>query len=324
MENGCAPRAIARRVSVFGLMRGGMQAWILSLAASSAAPFPVTRDLVIQAPNLSVTPGSSGTFDVLLLNTNSSGGDSFNVAGDTIQLSLTGPLDVAFTDVTIGTTAAPYIYVTSGTGGGPLSFDIPEHAVHGLRLRVRQSGLQDVQSRRYVRPGSTSHTRWVRVRHRGPKPSGSTTLASHRLRAALSPQCSLLHRRERVAHRCGCRPRTVEHDHGRNGRAHRSGHAVHQALEVKPRPCPFVIPTATGPPLRRRCCWQAPFFSSLSVTNRAEFWAGSPRGLRGAGWGVLSQLGAASTADPDDSPRRCLYLTRASVRRRRIGGNSAS
>ena len=86
--------------------------------------FPCHAGLVIQAPNLSVTPGSSGTFDVLLLNTNSSGGDSFNVAGDTIQLFLTGPLDVAFTDVTIGTTAAPYIYVTSGTGGGPLSFEL--------------------------------------------------------------------------------------------------------------------------------------------------------------------------------------------------------
>jgi len=103
-----------------------MQAWILSLAAHLGCAFPChAGGLVIQAPNLSVTPGSSGTFDVLLLNTNSSGGDSFNVAGDTIQLSLTGPLDVAFTDVTIGTTAAPYIYMTSGTGGGPLSFDIP-------------------------------------------------------------------------------------------------------------------------------------------------------------------------------------------------------
>src|SRR5271157_634102 len=111
MENGCAPRAIARRVSVFRLMRGGMQAWILSLAALLGCAFPChAGGLVIQAPNLSVTPGSSGTFDVLLLNTNSSGGDSFNVAGDTIQLSLTGPLNVAFTDATIGTTAAPYIY----------------------------------------------------------------------------------------------------------------------------------------------------------------------------------------------------------------------
>ena len=107
MENGCAPCAIARRVSVFGMMRGGMQAWILSLAALLGCAFPCHAGLVIQAPNLSVTPGSSGTFDVLLLNTNSSGGDSFNVAADTIRLSLTGPLDVAFTDVTIGTTTAP-------------------------------------------------------------------------------------------------------------------------------------------------------------------------------------------------------------------------
>ena len=80
--------------------------------------------LVIQAPHLTTTAGASGSFDVLLLNTNPAGGASFNVAADSFQLSLSGPLSVTFTDVTINT-VVPYIYVTSGTtqGGGPLSLD---------------------------------------------------------------------------------------------------------------------------------------------------------------------------------------------------------
>ena len=59
-----------------------------------------------------------------MLNTNAAGGDSFHVAADSLGLSLSGPLSVTFTDVSIST-VVPYIYVTSGTtqGGGPLSLD---------------------------------------------------------------------------------------------------------------------------------------------------------------------------------------------------------
>src|SRR5262249_55646734 len=44
---------------------------------------------------------------------------------DSIELSLLGPLSATFTGVSINTTTAPYIYVTSGTtqGGGPFSSD---------------------------------------------------------------------------------------------------------------------------------------------------------------------------------------------------------
>jgi hypothetical protein len=82
--------------------------------------------LVISAPDLTVTAGSSGSFDVLLTNTNAANGASYDVAVDSFQLSLSGPLDATFTGVSISTVAAPYIYVTSGTtmpGGGPLSSD---------------------------------------------------------------------------------------------------------------------------------------------------------------------------------------------------------
>jgi hypothetical protein len=82
------------------------------------------QGLVIEAPNITATAGSTGSFDLLLVNTNPSGGGSFDVAADSLQLSLTGPLTVTFTDVSINT-IVPYIYVTSGTtqGGGPLSLD---------------------------------------------------------------------------------------------------------------------------------------------------------------------------------------------------------
>jgi hypothetical protein len=79
--------------------------------------------LVIKAPVVVASPGTSGSFDVLLINP--AGGASFNVAADSLGLSVSGPLDVTFTDVSINTVVAPYIYVTSGTtvGGGPLSLD---------------------------------------------------------------------------------------------------------------------------------------------------------------------------------------------------------
>jgi hypothetical protein len=99
-------------------------ALVLAAILGPAAPCPAAG-LVIQAPNLTAPVGSSGSFDVLLVNTNPAGGASFNVAADSLQLSLVGPLSATFTGVSINTVAAPYIYVTSGTtqGGGPLSLD---------------------------------------------------------------------------------------------------------------------------------------------------------------------------------------------------------
>ena len=44
---------------------------------------PCRADLVIKAPNLTVAPGSSGSFDVLITST----GGTFSVAGDDIELT---------------------------------------------------------------------------------------------------------------------------------------------------------------------------------------------------------------------------------------------
>jgi hypothetical protein len=98
---------------------------MLVLTASSGPAVPCrAAGLVIEAPNVTAGPGSAGSFDLVLVNTNPAGGASFNVAADSFELSLVGPLAVTFTDVSINT-IVPYIYVTSGTtqGGGPLSLD---------------------------------------------------------------------------------------------------------------------------------------------------------------------------------------------------------
>jgi hypothetical protein len=98
---------------------------MLVLTASLGPAVPCrAAGLVIEAPNVTAGPGSTGSFDLLLVNTNPAGGASFNVAADSLELSLVGPLSVTFTDVSINT-IVPYIYVTSGTtqGGGPLSLD---------------------------------------------------------------------------------------------------------------------------------------------------------------------------------------------------------
>jgi hypothetical protein len=69
--------------------------------------------LAIEAPNLTgVLPGSTGSFDILLINTNSSGGASFNVASDNLAVSLLGPVDITITSVSL-TTSATYIFAQS-------------------------------------------------------------------------------------------------------------------------------------------------------------------------------------------------------------------
>jgi hypothetical protein len=101
----------------------------VALAAIVGGAVPCSAGgLVIEAPNLTATPGSSGSFDLLLVNTNLTGGTSYDVSSDQFVLSLSGPLGIAFTGVSIATdpVAAPYIFVSSGTtqpGGPPLSTD---------------------------------------------------------------------------------------------------------------------------------------------------------------------------------------------------------
>jgi hypothetical protein len=127
---------------------------IASLAAALGLATPCRADLLIFAPALSAQQGSTGTFDVLITNNNAVGGASYDIAGDTVQLSLTGTSGVTFTFASIATVADPYIYVSSGTlpinGGGPLSSDVfPNTTFHATDTEFNPPGF------RTINPGDT-------------------------------------------------------------------------------------------------------------------------------------------------------------------------
>ena len=87
--------------------------FLLILIASQGAITPcLAAGLVIEALNFSVLPGSSGSFDVLLVNTNASGGTSYDVAADSLDISLSGPTGFAITDVNMST-SNNYIFAES-------------------------------------------------------------------------------------------------------------------------------------------------------------------------------------------------------------------
>ena len=73
--------------------------------------------LLISAPAVNAAAGSSGAFDVTIMNTNGINGTSYDVTADTVELALTGPSGVNFTGVSIAT-ADTYIYAVSATTQG--------------------------------------------------------------------------------------------------------------------------------------------------------------------------------------------------------------
>ena len=101
---------LSSRVRVdLNLVRGSylrsLRAALVVVAAALGSGASCRADLVITAPNVAVAPGSSGSFDVLITST----GGTFNVASDTVELSLLGLSGVTFTGVSIDT-VTPYIY----------------------------------------------------------------------------------------------------------------------------------------------------------------------------------------------------------------------
>ncbi len=96
------PHRARRRV--FGSFLAALAAAFLACGTPCRA-----AGLLISAPAVMATPGSSGSFDVTITNTNAAGGTSYNVASDVVELALTGLSGVNFTSVSIAT-ADPYIY----------------------------------------------------------------------------------------------------------------------------------------------------------------------------------------------------------------------
>lgn len=104
----CSGRPLGRGI------RSYLTLSIVVVAAAILGPIVPGRadGLVIQAPDIPATPGSSGSFDVLLINDGSSSQD---IAGDSLVMTLSGSAgsSIQFTDATIGTLAAPYIFTYS-------------------------------------------------------------------------------------------------------------------------------------------------------------------------------------------------------------------
>jgi hypothetical protein len=96
----------------------GRRCWFTAIAlvvliASQGAVAPCrAAGLVIEALNFVVLPGSSGSFDVVLINTNATGGPSYDVAADSLDISLAAPAGFTITDVNMGT-SANYIFTES-------------------------------------------------------------------------------------------------------------------------------------------------------------------------------------------------------------------
>jgi hypothetical protein len=134
---------------------GAFRAVAIAIATIVGASAPCSAaGLLIEAPSFSVGPGTTtGSFDLLLVNTNPAGGTSYQVASDQFVLSLSGPLGIMFTGVSIDTVAAPYIYVSSGTlqpGGPPLSTDsFPNTTFTGADIEFALPGY------RTLNPGDT-------------------------------------------------------------------------------------------------------------------------------------------------------------------------
>jgi hypothetical protein len=108
MENQMSMRLCSRvRAGLSFILRGRLRA-LLALATAAAAlgiDAPCRANLVIEAPSITVAPGSSGSFDVLITST----GGTFSVAADDIELTLAGLSTVSFTGISIAT-VTPYIY----------------------------------------------------------------------------------------------------------------------------------------------------------------------------------------------------------------------
>ena len=106
--------------------------------------------LLISAPAVNAVAGSSGSFDVTITNTNAAGGTSYDIAADTVELTLTGPSGVNFTGVSIAT-ADTYIYAVSATTkGSTFSFStFPGTTLETFDFDVSSLGYREID------PGQT-------------------------------------------------------------------------------------------------------------------------------------------------------------------------
>src|SRR5579871_1548598 len=89
--------------------------WVMGTGSARA-------DLVLSMTSASAGAGGSGSFDVVLTDT----GGNFNVAGFNFEIT-TSNTDVTFTDITINTVAAPYIFAGNSLLAAPVTGSILEN-----------------------------------------------------------------------------------------------------------------------------------------------------------------------------------------------------
>jgi hypothetical protein len=116
--------------------------FLLLLTTIAATLFPgLTRaDILITAPDVTASPGSSGSFDILLTNTGTNG---VGIGAFSFDIS-TATQAVDFTGASVFTTAAPYVYagnsfdemngfpLATKTGQELTASDTPNNAVQTI------------------------------------------------------------------------------------------------------------------------------------------------------------------------------------------------
>ncbi len=117
-----------------------MLAPVIVAAVAFGADTPCRAGLIIEAPNLTVSPGSAGSFDVLITST----GGAFSVAGDDIELTLTGLSSVTFTGISVAT-VTPYIYgaLSAALSGSTFIVNLSPNDVEGIDF-VLSSGATTI------------------------------------------------------------------------------------------------------------------------------------------------------------------------------------
>lgn len=112
------PTPSPSRPSARGRLAGAVA---LAALVLGLAPSPSRADLTIQVLDSSAPAGGTGSFDVVLINTDAAGTTPYSVNSFSVEVSVPGGSGVSFTAADTGTTAAPYIFGTLQTP--PFTFD---------------------------------------------------------------------------------------------------------------------------------------------------------------------------------------------------------
>lgn len=159
------PPPAVPRIALLGL------ALILALM-----PAPGRAAFVVSVANVTAAPGSQGSFDVVVANTNAAGGASYAISSDVLTLQLVGTTGVTFTGVSTATTSAPYLFSVSSTGpGSPFSTS----AFPGTKFTASDAELDPLGGFvRLVAPGQTFGVARVSYRVAATATSGTISVVA--------------------------------------------------------------------------------------------------------------------------------------------------